>query len=1046
MWNGIWLQSEGINFKLILRLFKIPFIIFVHNTRFNYMQIKHFFLYVLFSASMYTGYAQATKINNDPAALFKQAKEYFQNNEYSLAYPVFKNLQNPQYGATLNDATIREEIKFYTIACELYLKNSAAASQAAEFISLETTTPLVQMMSFYLAEYLFEQKNYTDALTYYQKAGIDNLSNSQISTLKFHMAYAYFTLQKFNDAKPLFDVVRQIKTDPNYIDANYYYGFICFYEKNYAAALQAFTIIEKDKTYKNIVPFYIAEIYYFQGNYDKALLYAEAALLAGNQYYELPLKQLIGHLYFDKKDYARAKSYLEAYINATPTPNREDVYELAYCYYATGNYQQSITGFKELGGKQDSLAQNSMYLLADAYLKTGQKANARNAFLFCATNNANPTQKQVSIFNYAKLSYELGYFDIAQRELENFINNYPSSPYIQEAKEIQVSVLANTSNYKDALMLFESLPTQSENVKKVYPRILYGRAVELLNDQRVNEANTLLVRLLQVPYNESQLPYAYFWLGEIAYRNGNVDAAIQYDNAYLKNPVVLGEVNPINAHYNLGYALLKKEMYSEALSNFQQVAKTISFNPTPVQLDAYIRSGDCYFMNRNYKPALTIYDKVIDMNAKGADYALYQKAIIAGAYNKNSEKINLLQSLIKQYPNSEFASEANFEIANTYMAAENFNAAIPYLQNILKNNDAAALWPKVYLKLGVCTFNLNQNNQSLQNFTQLVSHYPNSPESDEAIEYIRNIFLENHQPDAFVAFMKENGKPVSYSEEDSLTFRSAQLAYDAANFNAAQKGYANYLAKFPDGKYNIEANYFMAEIYLMNKDPQNAFTYYAAVAAKAPNIYAERSVLQCARIAYFDKKDYTTAETYYEQLKQISTQQENKLEAMRGLLRCQYKLQQWKDAVANAQDILNEKGAAEDDRMMANMIVAKNFQSDSALTNAANAYQQVIKLGKSEYSAEAQYRIAQILYLQNQLPAAEKAAFEVIKKYGSYEYWVTDSYLLLGDIYFKENDLFNAEATYKSVAENATIEALKKEAADKLAMVQAAKNKQPKTN
>jgi hypothetical protein len=158
MWNGIWLQSVGINFKLILRLFKIPFIIFVHNTRFNYMQIKHFFLYVLFSAGMCTGYAQATKINNDPAALFKQAKEYFQNNEYSLAYPVFKNLQNPQYGATLNDATIREEIKFYTIACELYLKNAAAASQAAEFISLETTTPLVQMMSFYLAEYLSKSR------------------------------------------------------------------------------------------------------------------------------------------------------------------------------------------------------------------------------------------------------------------------------------------------------------------------------------------------------------------------------------------------------------------------------------------------------------------------------------------------------------------------------------------------------------------------------------------------------------------------------------------------------------------------------------------------------------------------------------------------------------------------------------------------------------------------------------------------------------------------------------------------------------------------
>lgn len=1010
------------------------------------MRLKKYTLLVFFSIASSIVHAQATKINNDPAEQFKTAKAYFQNNAFSLAYPVFKNLQQPENGATLMDATIKEQIKFYIIVCELQLKNTSAVNKAIEFVSLENNVALVQMMSFYLAENLFEQKNYTDALTYYQKAGIDNLSNNQISTLKFHMAYAYFTLQKFKDAKPLFDVIRQIKSDPNYIDANYYFGFICFYEKNYATALQAFTLIEKDKTYKNIVPFYIAEIYYFQGNYDKSLLYAEAALIAGNQYYELPLKQLIGHLYFDKKEYTRAKPYLEAYIKATPMPNREDIYELAYCYYAVGNYQESIPVLKELGGKEDSLAQNSMYLLADAYLKTGQKANARNAFLFCATNNANPTQKQVSIFNYAKLSYELGYFDIAQRELESFINNYPSSPYIQEAKEIEVSVLANTSNFKDALILFESLSSQSENVKKIYPKILYGRAVELLNDQHINEADALLTRLLQVPYNESQLPYAYFWKGEIAYRNANIDQAIQYDNAYLKNPQVLGEVNPVNAHYNLGYALLKKELYSEALSNFQQVAKNLSSNPTPIQLDAYIRSGDCYFMNRNYKQALVIYDRIIEMNAKGADYALYQKAIIAGAYNKNSEKINLLQNLVKQYPHSDFANEANFEIANTYMAAENFGAAIPYLQAILQNNDASAMWPKVYLKLGVCAFNLNENNQALQQFTQLVSHYPNSPESDESIEYIRNIFLENHQPDAFVAFMKQNGKPISYTEEDSLTFRSAQLAYEAGNLSTALKGYQNYLSKFSDGQYSLEANYFMAEIYLANKEPQNALSYYAVVAAKAPNIYAERSILQCARIEYFDMKDFTKAANYYQQLKSIATQQENKLEAMRGLLRCQYKLQEWKAAVANAQDILQEKGAAEDDRMMANMIVAKNFQADSALTEASNAYQQVIKLGKSEYSAEAQYRIAQILYLQNQLSTAEKAAFEVIKKYGSYDYWVTDSYLLLGDIYFKENDLFNAEATFKSVAENATIDELKNVAIQKLALVQAAKNKSSKTN
>ena len=63
---------------------------------------------------------------------------------------------------------------------------------------------------------------------------------------------------------------------------------------------------------------------------------------------------------------------------------------------------------------------------------------------------------------------------------------------------------------------------------------------------------------------------------------------------------------------------------------------------------------------------------------------------------------------------------------------------------------------------------------------------------------------------------------------------------------------------------------------------------------------------------------------------------------------------------------------------------------------------------------------------------AEKAGLEVIKVTGSYDYWVAKAYILLGDVYLQEKDYFNAKATYQSVANNATIPELKKEAQDKL--------------
>jgi len=979
--------------------------------------------------------AQFTKSNDDPDAAFKLAKELFQKEKYSLAYPEFKYLYNNSIKNTNFPTTIQLEAKYYYIICGLKLNDVAAEQKAIDFIALEHHSPRIQMMSFYLAEYYFRLQNFGDAITYYSIAGIDNLTNAEIATSKFHKGYSYFSLQHFAEAKPLFDVVRQMPKDSNYIDANYYYGFISFSEKKYSDALKSFNIALASADYKNILPFYIAEIYYFDGEHEKALEYAEKYIKEGNQYYDLQLKQLAGHLWFDKKEYTLAQPYLETFVQHNDKVRREDLYELSYCYYAGGFYDKSIEGFKQIGGREDSLAQNSMYLLANAYLKTNQKSNARNAFLFCASNNSNPTQKEISSFSYAKLSYELDFTDIALKALQNFIGHYPNSPYIVDSKELEISLLANTSNYKDALMLFDSLPSQSENVKKVYPRILYGRAVELINDQRIVLADELLTKLQQVSYNSSLLQLVYFWRGEIAYRNGNMDDAVTYFLNYLKNPQVNGEVNGLNAKFSLAYSLLKKGNYTAALTYFLQVTPNLTNHSSAIEQDAYIRAADCYYMSKSYKQALNMYENVIGLNIKGADYALYQKAIIAGASNRNSDKIYLLQSLAKQYPTSNLLSEGNLEIANTYLADEKYNEAIIPLSAILKDKSATAIWPQAFLKMGVANFNLSKNEESLSNFTQLVANYPNSLESDEAIEYIRNIFISNQKPGDFINFMKQSGKPITYLEQDSLTYRSAQLQYDAKDFENAKHGFADYITQFSDGKYAIEANYFLAEILVINKELVAAIPYYTAVAAKAPNKFAERSVLQTARIYYFNLKDYTKAEAYFSQLKSLSTQQENKLEAMRGLLRCQYKLQQWKEAVANAQDLLQEKGIATDDKMMANMSIAKNYQSVQQLDMATNFFKQVITAGKSEFSAEAQYHLSEILMQQDKLAEAEKAAFEVIKKYGSYEYWVAKSYIALGDIYLKQNDLFNAEATFKSVVENASIDELKKEAQVKLDQV-----------
>ncbi len=1001
----------------------------------------HYFLLLPAVALSLALNAQLTKANLDPDAEFKTAKDLYQKEQFSLAYPVFKKLYSNGVPQSEIPVTVQLESKYYSIVCGLQLNDSSAAPQAQEFVDLENNNARVQMMHFHLGEYYYRRKEFLKAQQQYETSHIANLSNREIADMKFHQAYGFFAMQQFDKAKPLFNSIRQIPKDPNYVDANYYYGFIAFTEKNYSQALESFQVAEKSTDYQSVVPFYVAEIHYFNGDRDKALDYGERAIRKTGQYYDLQLHQLVGHIYFEKKEFDKALPYLEKFVDANDKVRREDLYELSYCYYVAKRWEKSIAGFKQLGGAQDSLAQNSMYLLADAYLKTNDKVNARNAFQFCASNNSNAVQKEVSEFNYGKLSYELGYMDAALKTFQSFTSNYPKSTYLPEARELLVNTLANTSNYREALRLYESLGSRSDNLVKIYPRLLYGASVETINDQDIDKADSLLTKLLATPYNTTQMPLAHFWKGEIAYRNDNIESSIEHMLNYMKYPITNGEVNPVNAKYILAYGYFKKENYLSAKNYFEQIAKSVSPLSTAIEQDAFVRSADCYFMNKEFPQALRMYESVINQQLPSADYGLYQKGIIAGAMNKNADKINLLNSLERIHPTSPLVPDANLEIANTYLADENYQAAIAPLKKVAGNTKAGTLGPQAYLKLGVAYFNLDKNDDALDNFKKLVTAYPNTQESNDAIEYIRNIFVETQKAGEFATFMRQNGKPISDDEEDSLTYRSSMLRYEAKDMAGARAGFAAYVAKFPNGKYHIEANYLTAEILVAGKANAESLPFYTAVANEALNKYAERSALQAARIYYFDLKDYVNAEKYFGQLKTIATLQENRLEAMRGLLRCQFKAQKWQEAAANAQDLLLEKGIATDDRMMASMVVAKNHQLGNEPEPAITAYKQVIAAGKSEYAAESQYRIAEILLLQNKPVDAEKAAFETIKKHGSYDYWVTKSYLLLGDVYIQQKDLFNAEATFKSIVDNATIPELKAEAQQKLNAVLEEKNK-----
>jgi TolA-binding protein len=401
--------------------------------------------------------------------------------------------------------------------------------------------------------------------------------------------------------------------------------------------------------------------------------------------------------------------------------------------------------------------------------------------------------------------------------------------------------------------------------------------------------------------------------------------------------------------------------------------------------------------------------------------------------NNAGEKITLMNNLIRRFPQSTLVADANMEIANTYLAQERFREAIPFLNNIINSNGSnSSLKPQAYLKSGIAYYNANENDKAIAQYKQLLTTYPNSPEADDALDNLKTIYIEQGRPGEFADVARSVGRPISVSAEDSLTYTAAEIQYENNNINAALSSFNSYLQRFPNGSKAVNAYFYRAEIYNSRKDWSNAIANYAEVAERAPNTFAEASILQAARLTFFELKNYPEAEKYYAQLKQLTSSQENRLEAMRGLLRSQYIQKKWSEAVDNAKELIAQKGASSDDKSLANMAIGKSAQIGGRYDEALNSFKAVVSVNKAALGAEARYEVANTWFMTDRLSDAEKAAFEVVNKSGSYDYWVTKAYILLGDIYLRQKDYFNAKATFQSIVQNSLNAELKAEAQSKL--------------
>lgn len=954
--------------------------------------------------------AQKTLVYSSPDYNYNHAVELYQNELYGAAIEFFgKFISESKDKLKKTDATIYSEI------CKLKNGNENAENSLLELIEKNPENALNNLVNLELGNFYFENNKFKRAAGYFEKTDLTGLDESKTEELNFRMAYSYFKAGKHDKAKQKFELTRN-RQGKYFAISNYYYGYICYSAKNYDCALKSFEKI-KDENYESI-PIFIAQIHYAKGDYQKAIDYSNKIT---NDKYTNDLNLIKGKSSFQLEKYEEAYKYFsKCDLTGLKTTN-EECYEIGFSAFKQKEYDEAIVQFLKLSSLDSPLGQIANYYMAQSFFNSGKKQNAYNAFATAKKMNHDKEIKELSHFNYAKLAVELGYSNIALKSIQDFISDYPKSEYNDEAKGLLAEIFLQTKNYNQACEILSQINNHNEQSKKAFQIVHFHRGEELYIDKNYNEAKTFFTKSLKYTPDKKLEGEAWYWLGEISYKNNDFTTAISNYNRFINISDASQSELYNTAFYNLGYCYYSEKNYAQAL-NFYKKYKDVSSYVSPNSeryIDNILRLADCYFLSNQYDKAAETYGFVSSKKIKESDYATFQQGIIYGLMDKRELKIATLRNIPQYYPKSIYTDDAIYEIGAEYLEDENYSLAENFFTKLLTEHPASIHIPDALIKLGLISYIQKNETKAINYYTEVIKRFPKTSQSEVALDALEIIYVQNGKGDEYLELVnKLPGAKVRLSYQDSILYQSALTNYNEGNCSKAVSGFNSYLTKFGiNAFFYIQANFMKAECEYKDKKYDEALIGYKTVADASKSEFSEKSCLRVARIYYF-KKEYKSALPYYEMLNKYATTKENNVESLVGMMRCYYINEDFQMAKKYAIEILPLPNVPKDVLVETNMNLGKIAMKDKSWRTAQFHFNYVLKENKAALGAEAMYNKAEIAYNINKKDSCKNIVFKLNDDFPSYEYWVVKGFILLSDVYRDEKDYFQAKATIQSIIDN----------------------------
>lgn len=934
---------------------------------------------------------------------YRQAVRLYNHGMYERACAMFDEL-------SLSEQDVMSE--GYSVLCSVRMQTQGYSKRVDAYSFNYPYSVLLPQIRYYSGLNLFDKESYAEAAEELSRINPDLLYSDQLPEFLFKKSYSLYINGDYPKASEGFRKIDGMAYSDYTAPARYSLGYISYYDKRFSNAFDYFEKASKDPRFTQLSHYYMLECRFMQKDY--AYVVNE-----GPGIYELipsdrkpHLARIISESYLVRGNSAKANEYYSLSSGGKESKSRADYYYAGSVLYAVKDYAGAIDSFTKMTDRSDSLGQAADYQMGYCYIQTKNKVAAMDAFKAASGSSYDAKIQDDAYFNYAKLAFDLNH------DTSAFTDYIARSGKEKNDKIYGYMAVASLYNhdYAGAVAAYDKIDNLDEGMKSNYIKAYYLRADQLISNGSYKDAIPCLKAVAYYTDRHDRLnQLSRYWIAESYFRSGDYAQAKTAFNDLYNISALDGMKESQLIPYDIAYCYFKNAEYPMAAKWFDNY---LSRSEPQYGKDASLRRADCDFIQKDYKKSVEAYSGAVKRFGFDDDmYPYYRLGIAYGLEGNKSRRIESLSKVLKVSPQVPFYSETLYELGRSYVDSDRIAEAESSFSKLLTTTGDSTFIAKSLIELGMIERNRHDYDKSLIYFKKVVSEMPGTEYKNDAMLAIESVYQAKGEPYNYLDYAESVGadKGMSASEKEAGYFNAAEQIFLTENFQQAITALDNYQNKYPSGAQKVKADYYLAECYRNLGNKEKALEYYSKVSdSNAVGNFVSKSRFSYANLSY-SMEHFDDAYDIYSELKNSSASSTDKLNAREGMMRSAYKGGSFEKAIESASEVKAMNSASVAQLREADYISAKSYLATSQRDKAFALFKELSSSPKTDEGAEASYMIIQDTYDKGNFSDVEAMVYKFSDKAGGQNYWLAKAFVVLGDTFVENDNLKQAEATFRSV-------------------------------